>query len=882
MSNNNPSGRPNQGWEEYAATHGIPVTGLADLQAQLDQDLQDEQGSAGNLAQMDDLFDFDAASLGLEPDPATTLGPLFGYEIDWNLAPESVPVDPSLLATAPKSTDHGVDKVPVDPSLLATVPQNTGQEVPYGDSTHQQGSKENHEQSEQEVSPSNQPQTIAENTTGQQAVPEGEQGAEEQNNEEGKEDSLFEELFGEDPNSEQPVGEEQNNGDQKEDSLFGEDSDDKQPVGDEQNNSNSKEGGDAQLGNNTGAPQEVETNQFDWLFDPNTAVNYDQQVDQVQPAQTAQQFESTYPTGEIQQVVAEEQLVPAQQGTGNQQPDVLQQAAEAQQNVVPTTAVVEGEGYDVEPARGQHPEDFTSYIAEQRHWSAQNLPAILFMERGAYTPPTYNLEPRRDPSTGEIPLDNKGKPLARLFRHVPERVSTNVEGWRLEAWVRLDPRLRYQDVVAAIPDCPAKQAAGDAKKHAHALQVRTDRARKNLGLNSWREKRRRNENLGAVGEPLRQRPRTETPTAGNTQEQVPTWAPGVPEIPAQQPMYQAPMATGGMIPAATTSAAPGPIHMSIGTFPPPLSTPLTQPNPTLPAPSSTSTIYTPAPPNPFLAHEPTPTPNPQGQRTTNSPPRKQPTKASPRKNRTTGASRTTPKPRGKTSPIPRKNIGAGGAVAPVQKSSGKKRALESPTGEVVDLTKSADPVAVPEPESAIPGRPNKRARSTEPDTSLDERAAKRARSTEPDTSLDERAAKRAFNAQIQALAEQILAPYQQPNPRNEAREREAATFAGEIVGRFLSAPATGDPAREHAVQAETEALAAEINACLEAVHRPVGSSGRDAFQAASDKLAARLFTYDGLVRQHGGTGEVPGDDAARETAGRCATWIVDRIMRDVR
>ncbi|KAL2865641.1 uncharacterized protein BJX67DRAFT_382609 [Aspergillus lucknowensis] len=91
-------------------------------------------------------------------------------------------------------------------------------------------------------------------------------------------------------------------------------------------------------------------------------------------------------------------------------------------------------------------EDFTVTSVDQMNWSINNLPNIL-----------YTINPGIEHRAGVVPVR---KTRARLFgKHIndlptlPPRISSMVEGWRLEAWRRLDPRITPEDVIDRVhPD----------------------------------------------------------------------------------------------------------------------------------------------------------------------------------------------------------------------------------------------------------------------------------------------------------------------------------------------------------------------------------------------------------------------------------------------
>lgn len=88
------------------------------------------------------------------------------------------------------------------------------------------------------------------------------------------------------------------------------------------------------------------------------------------------------------------------------------------------------------------PENITAPHPEQSHWSTNNLPSVLYALRGSQ----YNKSRARVRTT-----DSKifGKHV-RDFQVLPRQISSKVEGWRLEAWWRLDRRIEAQDILDRI------------------------------------------------------------------------------------------------------------------------------------------------------------------------------------------------------------------------------------------------------------------------------------------------------------------------------------------------------------------------------------------------------------------------------------------------
>lgn len=88
-------------------------------------------------------------------------------------------------------------------------------------------------------------------------------------------------------------------------------------------------------------------------------------------------------------------------------------------------------------------DDKTAPHPEQENWSITNLPDILY----ALRPGTENAKCRRRVHTNFGPVFGN---LIRNLPILPDRISSHVEGWRLEAWMRLDRRITPQDIIDRV------------------------------------------------------------------------------------------------------------------------------------------------------------------------------------------------------------------------------------------------------------------------------------------------------------------------------------------------------------------------------------------------------------------------------------------------
>ncbi|KAK1145783.1 hypothetical protein N8T08_004024 [Aspergillus melleus] len=88
-------------------------------------------------------------------------------------------------------------------------------------------------------------------------------------------------------------------------------------------------------------------------------------------------------------------------------------------------------------------DDTTAPHPEQENWSITNLPDILYVLR----PGTENLKSRRRVHKNIGPIFGK---MLRNLPVLPTRISSQVEGWRLEAWMRLDRRVTPADIMDRV------------------------------------------------------------------------------------------------------------------------------------------------------------------------------------------------------------------------------------------------------------------------------------------------------------------------------------------------------------------------------------------------------------------------------------------------
>ena len=95
----------------------------------------------------------------------------------------------------------------------------------------------------------------------------------------------------------------------------------------------------------------------------------------------------------------------------------------------------------------------------------------------------------RDPTTRQMKYDNKtvldtaGRPILD-YSTLPLAISSGVEGWRMEAWMRADPRIKHTDIVARLRTQVVNHRR-QPMKSSRALSSRSATFRTNYGVISW-------------------------------------------------------------------------------------------------------------------------------------------------------------------------------------------------------------------------------------------------------------------------------------------------------------------------------------------------------------------------------------------------------------
>ncbi|GLA71636.1 hypothetical protein AtubIFM55763_002116 [Aspergillus tubingensis] len=112
--------------------------------------------------------------------------------------------------------------------------------------------------------------------------------------------------------------------------------------------------------------------------------------------------------------------------------------------------------------------DFTSFHPEQQDWSWDNLPDILYQLKP--TGPKSKIEPP------DMPYPINGKVL-RDIPVLPDHIASDVDEFRVEAWMRLDRRIRLSDITDRM--------SPEFRIAPNALQQRGGRFRQAFGMLAW-------------------------------------------------------------------------------------------------------------------------------------------------------------------------------------------------------------------------------------------------------------------------------------------------------------------------------------------------------------------------------------------------------------
>ncbi|RHZ62343.1 hypothetical protein CDV55_104949 [Aspergillus turcosus] len=115
------------------------------------------------------------------------------------------------------------------------------------------------------------------------------------------------------------------------------------------------------------------------------------------------------------------------------------------------------------------PRNVTSFREDQKDWSWDNLPAILYQFKPTKEEETKEREPPK--------MKVLGGKRVRDIEILPDHISSDVEEFRVEAWMRLDRRIHLQDIIDRMHK--------DFAIERNALQQRNVRFRKAFHLVAW-------------------------------------------------------------------------------------------------------------------------------------------------------------------------------------------------------------------------------------------------------------------------------------------------------------------------------------------------------------------------------------------------------------
>jgi len=139
--------------------------------------------------------------------------------------------------------------------------------------------------------------------------------------------------------------------------------------------------------------------------------------------------------------------------------------------------------YEHPRATGTPADDITCFHPYQRFWGADegSRPEILFQFDPEDNWGSINCKPTGMVYDGKIVLDVDNRQV-RDFYEMPLTVSTQVEGWYVEALIRLNPFIRYTDFISRMPSTSPHPAT------ANVLNMRASRWRIRNWCTSWTQK----------------------------------------------------------------------------------------------------------------------------------------------------------------------------------------------------------------------------------------------------------------------------------------------------------------------------------------------------------------------------------------------------------
>lgn len=157
--------------------------------------------------------------------------------------------------------------------------------------------------------------------------------------------------------------------------------------------------------------------------------------------------------------------------------------------------------YEVPRSRGPNEDDVTSFHPEQDTWRSERqywgrirddiLHRLARIDKNGndYVGPYY-LHPLQRWFEGErLVIDEGARPVIK-FPDLPDTISSQIEGWLMAAWLRLDDRISRRDIWARIP---RQYTASNGRKmggiQLSALGNRYNRFMQDQGLPAWDRKK---------------------------------------------------------------------------------------------------------------------------------------------------------------------------------------------------------------------------------------------------------------------------------------------------------------------------------------------------------------------------------------------------------
>ena len=143
---------------------------------------------------------------------------------------------------------------------------------------------------------------------------------------------------------------------------------------------------------------------------------------------------------------------------------------------------------------GDAQHDQTAYHPEQQGWGSNRKAHWPYMENGLlfrlecknYPVPTYSVGSWIH--NDQIVLDADNHPV-RNFRNLPATISSKVEPWLMEMWIRQDTRITHRDLRARMPTAEGT-APGSIKSliSLSAVAMRLTRFREREGIPAWKNR----------------------------------------------------------------------------------------------------------------------------------------------------------------------------------------------------------------------------------------------------------------------------------------------------------------------------------------------------------------------------------------------------------